>query len=245
MMSRYLFLIAFTSSLQAQSAPAAAVKFEVATVKPTVPDKPGGHALNCSDGMGFVAKEQTLLSLIEWAYDMPHDTGRVLGGPTWMSSQQSRFEVHGKVDRKVNVEECRTMVQSLLVDRFQVKLHRETREVPVYLMSVGKKGPKLHRTGDDPKVLNSVTLNGAPVQLGNGYQRTASGRGMSMEELARLLTTLPAIGRPVIDNTGLDGFYGFSLDYAQSFGDDTHPDIFAALQVQLGLRNNLSGGKLR
>jgi uncharacterized protein (TIGR03435 family) len=228
--------IALTTCVQAQSSAPGAARFEVATVKPTIPDNPGGYALNCSNGAGFVAKEQTLLSLIEWAYDLPHGTNRVLGGPNWMSSTESRFEVHGKVERPVSFEECRLMVQSLLGDRFRIMLHWETRELPVYTMTVGKKGPKLHRAGEDPKVLSSVTLNGAPIQIGDGYRTTASGRGMSMEELARLLTRLPAVGRTVIDKTGIDGFYGFSLDYALTFGDENHPDIFAALQQQLGLR---------
>jgi uncharacterized protein (TIGR03435 family) len=211
-------------------------RFEVATVKPTIPDKPGGYALNCSSGTGFLAKEQTLLSLIEWAYDLPHGTNRVVGGPNWVSSQESRFEVHGKVERKVSFEECRLMVQSLLVDRFRLSLHWETRELPVYVLSVGKKGTKLRPGDEDPKVLSSVTLNGAQVQLGDGYRTTGSGRGMSMAELARLLSRLPAVSRPVVDRTGLTGFYGFSLDYAMTLEDESRPDIFAALQEQLGLK---------
>ena len=125
-----------------------AATFEVATIKPTIPDKPGGYALNCSGGTGFVAKEQNLLSLIEWAYDLPFGSHRVVGGPNWMGSQESRFEVHGKVARKLSLEECRLMVQSLLSDRFRLALHKETRELPVYIMTVGKKGPKLHRADE-------------------------------------------------------------------------------------------------
>jgi uncharacterized protein (TIGR03435 family) len=213
-----------------------AAAFEVATIKPTIPDKPGGYALNCSGGAGFVAKEQNLLSLIEWAYDLPIGAHRVVGGPNWMSSQESRFEIHGKAGRKVSLEECRLMVQSLLADRFQLTLHRETRDLPVYFLTAGKKGPKLHRADEDPSVLSSITLNGSPVQIGDGFRTTATGRGMSMGEFARFLTLMPAIGRTVIDKTGLEGFYGFSLDYSPTFGDDSRPDIFGALQEQLGLR---------
>jgi uncharacterized protein (TIGR03435 family) len=183
-----------------------------------------------------VARDQTLLNLIEWAYDLPHSTNRVLGGPNWMDSPGSTFDVHGKVERRVNFGECRLMVQSLLADRFKVAPHWETREIPVYVLSVGRKGSKLQAADDDPKVLSRVTLNGSEIQLRDGYSTTGSGRGMSMRELAGYLTRLPALGRPVIDKTGLQGSYGFSLDFASTPGDDSLPDIFAALQEQLGLR---------
>lgn len=214
---------------------AANPRFEVATIKPTIPDKPGGYALNCKSGGGFVAMEQTLESLVEWAYDLPHSAGRVVGGPNWMHSAETRFAVHGKVERKVSLEECRLMVRALLAERFQVATHWETRELPVYLLTIGKKGSKLRRTDEDPEVLSSVTLNGGQIQLGDGY-RTGMGRGMSMRELARYLTSLPVVQRPVIDKTGLEGFYGFSLDFAMTLGDNSRPDIFSALQEQLGLR---------
>jgi uncharacterized protein (TIGR03435 family) len=226
-----LAFLVFVPAMHSQSA-----AFEVASVKPTNPNKPGGHALNCSSGTGFVAKEQNLVSLIEWAYDIPHGVNRVRGGPDWLSSPETTFEVIGKVDRKVSFEECRQMLQTLLADRFEFAFHWETRELPVYMLTFAKKGPKLHRTGEEPDALSSVTLNGARVQLGDGYRTTASGRGMSMPELARFLSRLPQVGRPVIDATGLQGFYGFSLDYAMTLEDNSRPDIFAALPEQLGLK---------
>jgi uncharacterized protein (TIGR03435 family) len=195
-----------------------------------------------------VARDETLLHLIEWAYDWPrpHDTNLVLNGPKWMDSPGSAFEVQGKVGRKVSSNECRLMVQSLLASRFKVALHREIKELPVYVLSVGSKGPKLHEADEDPKVLSSVTLNGAQIQVGDGYSTTASGRGMSMRELARFLTGLPVVGRPVVDKTGLTGFYGFSLDFAwtpaETLSEDSRPDIFAALQEQLGLKLESSKG---
>jgi uncharacterized protein (TIGR03435 family) len=144
----------------AQSAVAASPKFEVATVKPTNPDQRGLHQLDCSSGTGFAARDQTLLILIEFAYDLPHGSNWVSGGPKWMDSPGTTFEVHGKVERKVSFAECRLMVQSLLADRFKVALHWETREVPVYVLSLGRKGSKLHEADDDPKVMSRVTLNG-------------------------------------------------------------------------------------
>jgi hypothetical protein len=149
-----------------------------------------------------------------------------------MNSPGSTFDVQAKAERKVSFGECRLMVQSLLADRFQFASHWETRELPVYVLSVGSKGSELHEADDDPAVLSRVRLNGGEIQVGDGYSMTASGRGMSMRELARFLTRLPTLGRPVIDKTGLEGFYGFSLDFAWTLEDDSRPDIFAALQEQ-------------
>ncbi len=206
------------------------LSFDVASVKPTSPERRGLHQLNCAGGTGLAAMDQPLPSLIEWAYDLPHGNNRVSGGPNWLDSSGSTFDIQSKVARKVSFDECRLMGQSLLADRFKLKVHWQTEELPVYVLSVGSKGSKLHEAGDNPKVLSSVTLNGAEIQVGDGYRTTASGRGMSMPELARFLMTLPVVERPVIDKTGLQGFYGFSLDFAWAPGDDNRPDIFTAVQ---------------
>ncbi len=209
--------------------------FDVVSVKLTNPDHQFTQ-LNCSGGAGFVAENQTLLSLILWAYDLPFDTHRTSGGPNWINSPGSAFDVQGKAERKVSFSDCRLMVQSLLADRFKVSFHWETRVIPVYLLLPGSKGPKLHEVDKDPGVVNSVTINGAKLQFGNGFQTTASGRGISMQQLTRYLGTVPSVGIPVIDKTELNGFYGFSLDFAVTLSDDNHPDIFAALREQLGLK---------
>jgi uncharacterized protein (TIGR03435 family) len=216
--------------------------FEVASVKPTGPERRGLHQLNCAGGTGWAVMDEPLLYLIQWAYDLPPGTHQVSGGPNWLDSPETGFDVQSKTARRVSPDECRLMGQSLLADRFKLAVHWETKELPVFVLSVGSKGSKLHEAGEDPKVLSSVTLNGAKIQVGDGYRSTASGRGMSMSELARFLMTLPVVGRPVIDKTGLAAFYGFSLDFAWEPGDDNRPDIFTAVQEQLGLKLEASKG---
>ncbi len=212
-----------------------APKFEVASVKPSAPDS--NHALNCTGGKGFMAKGQTLQNLIVWAYDLPGRGNQVSGGPKWLDAQSSIFDIQGKIASPVSFAECRQMVQAVLADRFQLTFHKEQRELPVFALIVGGKGKNLHKIGaDEPAVLSRVTLNGDPIQIGDRYSRTASGRGMTMPELARFLMSLSTVGRMVIDKTGLDGNYGFSLDFSWTLADDTHPDLFTALQDQLGLK---------
>jgi bla regulator protein BlaR1 len=219
---------------RAQAAVKANLKFEVTSVKPANPD--GGSKLNCMGGKGFVAWNQTLLGLMQWSYDLQYGEKRVFNGPPWLDSPGSRFEVQGKVARPVSFDECRAMVRSLLADRFGLVLHKESRELPVYVLSVDSKGPKIHHATDDPKLLSQVSLNGASIQVGDGYHQTASGRGMSMLELARFLGGISSVGRLVIDKTELPGFYGFGLEYSEAQGDVSRPDLFTAVREQLGLR---------
>jgi uncharacterized protein (TIGR03435 family) len=171
---------------------------------------------------------------------LPFDGSRLSGGPNWINSSVT-FQVEGKSDHRLNAAECRQMVQSLLAERFRVAVHWETKELPVYVLSVSGKGSKL-RPANDLDVLTSVTINGDQLQFNDGFATTGSGRGMSMRELCRYLGARPAVGRTVIDKTGLEGYYGFNLDFAMSADDTSKPDIFAALPEQLGLRLEASKG---
>jgi len=119
----------------------------------------------------------------------------------------------------VSPAQCRIMVQALLQARVQLKLHRETKETPVYALVVGTGGSQLSAPED------GVFMQGRKVSV----------KGWEPWMLASTLGSLPAVGRPVIDKTGLTGLFGFHLDYA-SRPDDDRPDIFTAVQQQLGLK---------
>ena len=121
------------------------------------------------------------------------------------------------------------MVQELLADRFKLQVHRETREVRGYSLVIAPKGPKVREIARGaPDQGEGAMINGYPV-------RDESGTGVTMSRLARFLAAVPLIRMPVVDNTGLKGMYSFTLDFARVPEDDA-PDIFTALQEQLGLR---------
>jgi uncharacterized protein (TIGR03435 family) len=116
------------------------------------------------------------------------------------------------------------MVQTLLADRFQLKFHRETRELPIYALVVAKNGAKLH----------AVSAAGLGVGMGKGR---FNGRGADMPTLASVLSN--ELGRLVFDRTGLSGFYDFTLTFEPDdtrAADTAGPSLFTALQEQLGLR---------
>lgn len=116
------------------------------------------------------------------------------------------------------------MVQSLFIDRFKLAVHREMKESPVYLMTIGKKGPKLRENG-------GVRLNGSVQVVESGKPEWPD--GWTMSALAAYLSDFT--GRPVVDRTGLTGTYGIVLEFSRRDGDE-RPNIFTAVQEQLGLK---------
>ena len=157
---------------------------------------------------------------------------QVLGGPAWMDSD--RWDIDAKAAAPASLDENMKMLGTLLADRFQLRFHRETRQLPVYRLTVAKGGPKLaqakeqdanHRWGTTPGP-GSLLMNGA-----------------SMQEFAWWLST--ELNQPIVESTSLTGRYDLKLEWVQ---DDTQtPDadaspaaarlpIFGAMEFQLGLK---------
>jgi uncharacterized protein (TIGR03435 family) len=128
------------------------------------------------------------------------------------------------------------MLQTLLADRFKLKVHRETKELPVYALVVGKIGPKFGPAADDGKS-GVRAISAAGIKWHN----------ISMDYLADWVSFLPSLGRPVVDRTGLQGGFDFTLsvegasdkgegDSAKvGMRDAIDASIFSALQ-SLGLK---------
>jgi len=149
--------------------------FEVASIKrypPGSPFPPGASNGFKSSPDGVTAEYTKLWACLEWAYDVP---GRVFG-PDWIRSE--RYDIVAKAAGPVLEAQLKLMVQMLLEDRFKLKLHRETRDLPVAVLTVGKNGPKnLHPSdsGDPPLyepaggklVLKNVPMSRFVVFLGN------------------------------------------------------------------------------
>jgi uncharacterized protein (TIGR03435 family) len=122
------------------------------------------------------------------------------------------------------------MVQTLLAERFHLALHRETRQLPIFALVVGKTGPRLHEAENTP-----------------GPTRTRLGqiiaRKMSLTTLANILTF--DLKRPVKDQTGLPGEFAFTLEWSPTLGDPSdQPSLFAAVQDQLGLKLESTKGPI-
>lgn len=139
------------------------------------------------------------------------------GGIGWLDAD--RFDLEAKAEG-ASENQLRQMLQTLLAERFKLAVHHETREMPVYALLVGKNGTKVHewKEGDS---LPEFGVGGHP----NNFRD----RG-TMQRLADVLSSGPAVGRPVLDKTGLKGVYVFYVEW------DADQEFLPAMQQQLGLK---------
>jgi len=221
-----VFALLATRLVQAQ-APAPA--FEVATIKPSAPNFDGHVHINYPPGDRFSATNITLRALMQWAYAMPET--QILGGPSWLSS--TRFDIQAKADngeqmKGLSSEEAnelkRRMVQALFADRFQLKVHEETRALPAYDLVLAKGGSKLQPSQS----------NGKSIGVGHN---NFHGAGLTTTLIAQELSKIA--GRVVVDKTGLDGRYDLKLEWTPDDvvpSDTDPPTLFTAIQEQLGLK---------
>jgi uncharacterized protein (TIGR03435 family) len=237
-----LFLAAAVTRAVLAQSPTVPKQFDVVAIKPNA-DNDNRWAFRTSGGRGFTATGVTLKFLIAEAYHVR--AYQIPGGPGWIGTE--RWDLRAKVEGiegRLQRDQFDTMFRTLLEDRFQLKVHIDTKEMPVYALVVGKNGSKLIAHTASPS---------SPAGTSN------SGRGsltVEKEGTARLANLLSLqLGRTVIDKTGLKGEYDFKLEWAyeqgqggpEAFGlppdsprtppvEANGPSIFTAVQEQLGLR---------
>jgi bla regulator protein BlaR1 len=213
--------------VRAQS-PQARSEFEVASIKPL---RGGGGSINTIElnfGMS-VARASTrgrfgtdlpLESLIQLAYGVKQV--QILGAPSWAHSDLYRIDAKASSD--ATFEQMRPMLQSLLTDRFGLKLHREVKETTVYALVISKGGPKIERAKDGSCV--TIDPNGPLPPLGSkicgGFTRgmmtngpeqkdRLQGFGILMPKLVEFLSD--EVGTTVVDKTGFTGMFDVQLEF--------------------------------
>ena len=230
--------------------PGDAPEFEVASVKPAA-DPPFGGRFPISgpvaEMMGFnggpgskdpgrlTCTGVSLKMLLVRAYKIrPYQ----LVGPGWLDT--ARFDVAAKIPPDTKDEQFRLMLQKLLTERFRIALHRETKELPQYRLTVAKGGPKLPPPEAIPEYKDNAERMAAMARGGAmGSHRSTHLSSATVAKFAEALSTY--LDRPVRDMTGLDGLYAFTLswvpDDAQPAADGSSgPSIAVAVQEQLGLK---------
>jgi uncharacterized protein (TIGR03435 family) len=202
--------------------------FEVATIKPSNPnDKNDGFRIK---GRHFEIENQTVGKLLLFAYGV-HQR-QLVDGPDWIGTE--RFDIDGvpDVEGEPSLKQMQGMVVKLLAERFQVKLHREKRDLSVYAITVGKGGAKMAKSAGDPNGLPDANAEGHGGVLAMKFTN------ISMADFALLLQFY--LDRPVVDQTALAGKFDFKLEYTvdESRATDANaaPGIFTAIQEELGLK---------
>jgi len=232
----------------AQSSTAPRPRFDVVSIKRTPEVTGPGADFAAMPGGRLHVRNNEVMNLIGNAYGLPQY--RITGGPDWLRAE--RYDMEAKTEDAAPRPQLMLMLQMLLEDRFKLKVHRETREGPVYILSVAKGGSKLSPSKDGGCVERSP-LAALPATerrpgCGNDWIRR---RGVNLAwtatrvdlgEVAGGLATV--LGRTVIDKTGVTGFFDIDLELpplqpevgvADPSGVDTGVSIFTVLREQLGL----------
>jgi uncharacterized protein (TIGR03435 family) len=229
--------LASTSQINAQSREA----FDVASVKPNTTRGGGTYPGLAPGGKRFTAINLPLTALIMLAYDA---TPRQISGVPGELDKVG-YDIEASCDHPMTKEQASRMLQTLLADRFKLAVHREGRDQPIYALVIGKGGPKLHESPADDTGLPDRKRSGS----GFVFKRTP------MATLTLILSQQE--GRTVVDKTGLNGRYDFTLEYAlepsgrgRSEGAEPAPStdglasVFTALQEQIGLKLDSQKGSV-
>ncbi len=253
-------LLAAIPQQQNTTAPAPTYEFDTASIKPN-----NSNVTSFRPGFtpdGYRAEDTTVHSLIQQAYYV--QDYQLSGISDWMNKE--RYDVEAKMDPSVadalsklpaaQLKLARQqMLQLLLAERFNLKVHRETKDGPVYFLTIGKNGPKL-QDAKTRKTVGMLNADGTPalggIQIGPGTGTGGADKArafsFSMEGFGDWLTI--KIHRPVLDKTGLTGAYDFTLEWMPDAPQTSSPDaangitlpgvpgasLFTALQEQLGLK---------
>jgi uncharacterized protein (TIGR03435 family) len=188
-------------------------------------------------GGAWEATNVTLDSMIRLAYRIQES--QLVGGPAWIYSD--RFDIVAKSPQGAPGPEFGFRMQSLLAERFNLKLHGETRELPVYaLVTDGTPGPRLTASPIDCEAWARGRLGQPPAPLQPGERPTCgttatpgrlTGGSITMSQLAQTLSRYTR--RMVLDHTALAGGFDYDLEFD---ADPAGTSILTALRQQLGLR---------
>ena len=189
---------ALQSHGQSQVENKARLAFEVATVKPSAAGAPGGGIRPLPGGQTYIAKNVPLRVMIALMYHVADS--QISGGPDWINTE--RYDVEAKAEHPASLEQLHEMFQTLLSDRFELRFHRETKELPAYVLTVDRSGTKLKLNESSEQF--EIPVKGPPGKM--------TGERVSMSHLSWILAQL--LNRPVVDKTGLDRYYDFTLEWS-------------------------------
>jgi uncharacterized protein (TIGR03435 family) len=237
------------SSESPQHAPANPSKqlpqYDVASIKPHAGEDP--RTFIGAGDYEFTAQNITLKLMIADSYNIrPY---QISGGPSWVDKK--RFDVEAKivnpdavVMKQLTPDQRRLMLQSLLAERFGLKVHTEAKTFPTYDLVIAKGGPKLKVAAPDAPTRSNRKASEGPNQRGNLMNRPGEVDSMGVPLKLFVMLLAETLQRTVIDKTGLTDNYDFVLKYtpegnntgSDDSGIETAPSIFTALQEQLGLK---------
>lgn len=215
--------------------------FDVTSVKPNTSGEQGGSS-KAQPGR-YLGLNVTLKRAVGLAY---RPVQEFVGGPDWINTD--RFDIEGSVEGTPTQDQMLEMLRSLLADRFKLAVHRETRQMPAYALTLargdGRLGAELHAVPPCTPPPASPASPASPARRCGGFAvggGSLKGTGVTMTQLAAELPSATE-GRYVVDRTGLSGTFDVNLTWnadalsPTTTSAESAASIFAAIQEQLGLR---------
>jgi uncharacterized protein (TIGR03435 family) len=225
--------------------------FDVVSVKPNKTGEGGTMFMFIPDGIRITGTP--IQMLLREAFGVEDD--RIFGAPGWVKS--NRYDIEAKVEaadapklKLLKSDQLGQMLQPLLVDRFNLKFHHETRELPLYALVVAKGGLKMKASEPQATGPDAPRARRMLMFTGRGHLESQSS---SVDMLLHILAQ--QTGRTIIDKTGLTGNYDYVLQWTpddapltnagnpegglpknDASTPDSGPSIFTALEEQLGLK---------
>jgi len=209
--------------------------FEVATVKPSDP-KNGSQGFHSGDGRRIDCDNETVAEIVEFVYGV--HAKQIVGAPQWFFDERWDVDGYPDVPGEPDYKQMQGMYRKLLEERFGLKMHRETRTMGAYVLTVAKGGPKLSKSVDQ-EAMSDTTFT-----QWNSQRRVLRVTSTTMAEF--VMTMDSQLEKPLVDQTGLTGKWDFLLKWRPETApepDDPNalPGIFTAIQEQIGLK--LEGAK--
>jgi uncharacterized protein (TIGR03435 family) len=220
-------------------------KFEVVSIRPVPANAPS--VVRTVDftavlpGGQYVDSRTALLFMISFAYDVRNPSQQLAGLPEWAKRQAYSVAAKPAADfpalsPAANREQVRLMLRAMLEDRFQLRIHSETRQEPILRLEVAKGGVKIKEV--DPPVPPARPMPPGAAWDGSGGR--IIGNKSTMAGVASALTIM--MKRPVIDATGLKGHYDFDVKWSspdaggEALAAEAPGLVVSMLEHQLGLR---------
>src|SRR5262245_31610896 len=217
-------LLALPSLAGQRAGDAGRLAVEVASVKPNPNDVPEGISLSPNGDVRFTGfRVRTLIAMFFGGSQLLEQ----FDGPPWISTD--RFDIVARAEGDISAspqgrrsDRLAAMMRTLLEDRFAVRVHTETREKPVFTLRLarrdGRLGPQLHESSVEcPRFVTGAPLPKIDPDRWCGIRAlggTITGRGVPASQIAGNLAGYPAVGRVVLDRTGLTGRYDFQVEYS-------------------------------
>ncbi len=203
-------------------------RFEVASIRPSA-GRQGGEGSNRSHieytPTSVRFRNIDVAEAAEWAYNVKYYQLDQFWKP-----RMGPYDIEARTENSASVPQLRLMLRNLLTERFKLTLHWETKETAVYELRIAKGGPRLPKRNADSA---THALEKLPRIIDGSFLFADS----SMDSFAAQLSQLAGVDRPVVDHTGIEGYYDILLkSAANAIRDPNGPSIAILLEEQLGLK---------